>query len=109
MIWSAPLRGRGHSSPTVVGDRIYLTTAANATQELLVLALDDADRVIEWQEKPKQPKSNYAVPGLYFYDADVVKISRTLKPSKRGELEITDVNAQYLRQQQLQVEIMGRG
>ena len=66
-------------------------------------------RVLSLEEKPAQPKSNYAIPGIYFYDADVVKISRTLKPSKRGELEITDRNRLYLDAGTLRVELLGRG
>jgi glucose-1-phosphate thymidylyltransferase len=66
-------------------------------------------RVLSLEEKPAQPKSNYAIPGLYFYDADVVRLSRTLKPSKRGELEITDLNRLYLDAQKLHVELLGRG
>ena len=66
-------------------------------------------RVRSLEEKPAQPKSNYAIPGIYFYDADVVKISRTLKPSKRGELEITDLNRLYLDAGTLRVELLGRG
>jgi glucose-1-phosphate thymidylyltransferase len=66
-------------------------------------------RVLSLEEKPAQPKSNYAIPGIYFYDADVVKISRTLKPSKRGELEITDLNRLYLEAGKLRVELLGRG
>jgi glucose-1-phosphate thymidylyltransferase len=66
-------------------------------------------RVLSLEEKPAQPKSNYAIPGIYFYDADVVKISRTLKPSKRGELEITDLNRLYLDAGTLRVELLGRG
>jgi len=66
-------------------------------------------RVLSLEEKPAQPKSNYAIPGIYFYDAEVVRISRTLKPSKRGELEITDLNRLYLETGKLRVELLGRG
>jgi glucose-1-phosphate thymidylyltransferase len=66
-------------------------------------------RVLSLEEKPAQPKSNFAIPGIYFYDGDVVRLSRTLKPSKRGELEITDLNRLYLEQGKLQVELLGRG
>jgi len=74
-----------------------------------VVVLDDENRPIEIEEKPKQPRSNYAVTGLYFYDADVVTIAKGLKPSARGELEITDLNRQYLNAGKLTVEIFGRG
>jgi glucose-1-phosphate thymidylyltransferase len=66
-------------------------------------------KVVSLEEKPKQPKSNYAVPGLYFYDQDVVALARELKPSARGELEITDLNRCYLERGDLHVELLGRG
>jgi glucose-1-phosphate thymidylyltransferase len=74
-----------------------------------VVEFDDAGRVLGLEEKPKQPRSHYAVPGLYFYDNSVVQIARDLKPSPRGELEITDVNLTYLRAGRLNVRVMGRG
>lgn len=74
-----------------------------------VVEFNQINKVISLEEKPKNPKSNYAVTGLYFYDKDVVNMAETLKPSARGELEITDLNRLYLDQQKLHVEIMGRG
>ena len=74
-----------------------------------VAEFDQAGKVLSLVEKPQQPKSNYAVTGLYFYDNDVVELARNLKPSPRGELEITDLNRLYLEQGKLNVEIMGRG
>lgn len=74
-----------------------------------VVEFDGAGQAISLEEKPKVPKSNYAVTGLYFYDNQVLDIARDLKPSPRGELEITDVNRVYLERQQLNVQVMGRG
>jgi len=74
-----------------------------------VAEFDVTGKVLSLEEKPKVPKSNYAVTGLYFYDRDVVELARNLKPSPRGELEITDLNRLYLEQGKLDVEIMGRG
>ncbi|MDI1355884.1 MAG: glucose-1-phosphate thymidylyltransferase RfbA [bacterium] len=74
-----------------------------------VVEFDDHNKVLSIEEKPKEPKSNYAVPGLYFYDNEVVTIAKTLKPSPRGEYEITDVNKEYLKRGKLKVSIMDRG
>ncbi len=74
-----------------------------------VVEFDQHGRVTGIKEKPEHPKSKYAVPGLYFYDNDVLRIAEALKPSARGELEITDVNLEYLKRGQLQVELFGRG
>lgn len=121
---------RGHSSALILGDNIFyghglpdLLGKASARSEgatvfayrvsdpqaFGVVEFDDAGRAISIEEKPAQPKSHYAVTGLYFYDDTVVDRARDLKPSSRGELEITDLNRLYLDEGAMSVEIMGRG
>lgn len=120
----------GHPSTLVLGDNIFyghdfqrqLSTAAARERGASVFAyhvhdperygvveFDDRRRAISVEEKPRSPKSSYAVTGLYFYDEQVCDIAADIRPSARGELEITDVNARYLQQGDLNVEIMGRG
>ena len=120
----------GHNTCLVLGDNVFFGNGLQALtkdamerkegatifgyhvrdpQRYGVVEFDEQNRVVSIEEKPEQPKSNFAVTGLYFYDASVLEIAQGIKPSARGELEITDVNNAYLKKGNLHVELMGRG
>jgi len=96
------------ASTGVVGGKVF-AYHVNDPERYGVVEFDSEGKVISIEEKPTQPKSNYAVPGLYFYDNSVVEIAKNLKPSARGEYEITDVNQEYLKRGQLTVSVFNRG
>ena len=96
------------ASTEVVGGKVF-AYHVNDPERYGVVEFDSEGKVISIEEKPSQPKSNYAVPGLYFYDNSVVEIAKNLKPSPRGEYEITDVNQEYLKRGQLTVSVFNRG
>ncbi len=106
----------GHGLPALLQEAAQRTGSASVfayrvkdPERYGVVHFDENDRALGIEEKPKNPKSNFAVTGLYIYDNDVVSIAESLKPSARGEYEITDVNSEYLRQGRLRVERLGRG
>lgn len=106
----------GHGLPAKLRAAAQLTKGAlifaypvRDPQRYGVVEFDETGRALSIEEKPQKPRSHYAIPGLYFYDHQVVQIAAGLKPSTRGELEITDVNRTYLERGQLQVDVMGRG
>ncbi len=117
----------GHPLALILGDNLFHGAAVTQAAELTdiigghvfgypvadpsaygVVTFDESGRVLSIEEKPERPRSRYAVPGLYFYDPDVIKIAQDLKPSSRGELEITAVNQEYLRRGQLTVTLLSR-
>lgn len=106
----------GHDLPTILNEGTSLTEGGlvfgyhvKDPHRYGVVNFDQNMRVLDIEEKPANPKTHYAVPGLYFYGPEVVDIARSLKPSPRGELEITDVNKEYLKQNRLTVKLLGRG
>jgi glucose-1-phosphate thymidylyltransferase len=106
----------GHGLPEVLGQGAQLQSGALIfgyrvlePEHYGVVEFDEAGYVIGLEEKPKQPKSSYAVPGIYFYDSKAVDFAANLKPSARGELEITDLSREYLKRGELKVELLGRG
>ncbi|MBI5839223.1 MAG: glucose-1-phosphate thymidylyltransferase RfbA [Chloroflexi bacterium] len=106
----------GHGLPDILRRSAQLTKGARIfaypvrdPERYGVAEFDEGGKVLSLEEKPRQPRSHYAVPGIYFYDSQVVEIAANLKPSARGELEITDLNRVYLERGQLNVDVMGRG
>ena len=96
-------------SSTDVDGGLVFGYHVNDPERYGVVEYDDNSSVISIEEKPKNPKSNFAVPGLYYYDNDVIEIAKNIKPSARGEYEITDVNLEYLKRGKLKVQTLGRG
>ncbi len=106
----------GHGLPSILQDSAKIKTGAvvfaypvRDPERYGVVEFDDACKAISLEEKPEKPRSNFAVPGIYFYDKNVVQYAKELEPSPRGEIEITDINKRYLNEGTLQVKVLGRG
>jgi glucose-1-phosphate thymidylyltransferase len=108
IFYGGGLGARLHRFGEVDGAAVFGYRVANPAA-YGVVEFDDSGRALSLEEKPSEPRSSYAVPGLYFYSSDVVAVARELKPSARGELEITDLNRRYLEEGRLQVEVLPRG
>ena len=100
---------RLESASKITDGAVVFGYYVNNPKEFGVVEFDNNRNVLSLEEKPEEPKSNYAIPGLYFYDNSVIQKAKELKPSKRGELEITDLNRVYLKEKKLKVELLGRG
>jgi glucose-1-phosphate thymidylyltransferase len=103
------LRGKLQKSAQLERGALIFAYPVRDPERYGVVEFDQTGKALSIEEKPQKPRSHYAVPGLYFYDNDVIDVARNLKPSPRGELEITDVNQVYLDHGELRVEVMGRG
>jgi glucose-1-phosphate thymidylyltransferase len=103
------ITGKVQAAARLTQGALVFAHAVNDPERYGIVEFDAKGRAISIEEKPQKPKSKYAVPGLYFYDQQVVELAKRVKPSARGELEITDLNRLYLAQGQLQVELLGRG
>ncbi|PIB37121.1 glucose-1-phosphate thymidylyltransferase [Reichenbachiella sp. 5M10] len=108
IFYASGLSKKLQSASNIEGGLVF-AYHVNDPERYGVVEFDDKKKALSIVEKPEKPKSNFAVPGLYFYDNDVVNISESIKPSARGELEITSVNSEYLQQGRLNVEILDRG
>ncbi len=109
ILYGSGLVEKLHEAAAITNGAVIFAYPVKDPERFGVVVLDEQQRPISLEEKPRNPRSNYAVPGLYFYDHHVVEYTRSLKPSARGELEITDLNKVYLERGDLQVKVLGRG